>query len=134
MLNAPASLTLDLPPGVDVRHRGEHDADIIIAFVHRLDPVHRHVEEWGRSIFPHGGLWIAWPKKASDVVTDITQHALRDATLPLGLVDNKVCSIDATWTALRFVWRVERRAAGHDAAASGTRRNHSPRHHEPKDP
>jgi hypothetical protein len=61
-------------------------------------------------IFPAGGLWVAWPKRASGRATTMNEHVVRDVALPLGLVDNKVCAIDDTWTGLRVVWRVERRA------------------------
>ena len=60
-------------------------------------------------VFPAGGLWIAWPKKASGVATDISDHVVRDVALPLNLVDNKVCALDETWTALRLVWRRDAR-------------------------
>jgi len=56
-----------------------------------------------------GGLWLAWPKKASGVATDITEDTIREVFLPLGLVDNKVCAIDDTWSGLRVVWRNELR-------------------------
>ena len=52
-----------------------------------------------------GSLWIAWPKKASGVKTDVTEDVLRDVILPHGLVDRKVCAIDATWSGLLFSWR-----------------------------
>ena len=52
-----------------------------------------------------GGLWVAFPKKASGVVTDMTDHVVREVALPVGLVDNKVCAIDAVWTGVRVVWR-----------------------------
>lgn len=55
------------------------------------------------------GLWIAWPKKASGVATDITEQTIRDVALPTGLVDNKVCAIDDTWSGLRLVIRKEHR-------------------------
>lgn len=58
---------------------------------------------------PACGLWIAWPKKASKVPTDMTDHVIREIALPTGLVDNKVCAIDETWTALRLVTRRELR-------------------------
>ncbi|MGZ3406492.1 MAG: hypothetical protein ACXVAN_08635, partial [Polyangia bacterium] len=57
----------------------------------------------------NGGLWIAWPKKASKVPTDITENTVREVFLPLGLVDNKVCAIDDTWSGLRLVVRLENR-------------------------
>jgi hypothetical protein len=52
-----------------------------------------------------GSLWVAWPKKASGVKTDITEDVLREVILPHGLVDRKVCAIDATWSGLLFSWR-----------------------------
>ena len=58
---------------------------------------------------PAGGLWVAWPKRSSGVDTDVTDHVVRALALERGLVDNKVCAVDATWTALRLVWRLERR-------------------------
>ena len=59
-------------------------------------------------IFPAGGLWVAWPKRASGVATTVNENVVREIALPLGLVDNKVCAIDETWTGLRVVWRRER--------------------------
>jgi hypothetical protein len=56
-----------------------------------------------------GGLWIAWPKKASGVASDLSDNAIRAAVLPRGLVDNKVCALDETWSALRLVWRRQKR-------------------------
>ena len=52
-----------------------------------------------------GSLWIAWPKKASGMKTDVTEDTLREVILPHGLVDRKVCAIDATWSGLLFSWR-----------------------------
>jgi hypothetical protein len=54
-----------------------------------------------------GGLWIAWPKKASGVPTDLTEDTIRDVGLGFGLVDNKVCAVDDTWSGLRFVRRLK---------------------------
>jgi hypothetical protein len=54
---------------------------------------------------PAGGIWICWPKRSSGVATDITEDVLRDELLPTGWVDNKVCSIDDSWSGLRFVLR-----------------------------
>ncbi len=59
-----------------------------------------------------GMLWIGWPKKASGVATDMTEDAVRSGALPRGLVDVKVCAIDATWSGLKLVRRRELRAAG----------------------
>jgi hypothetical protein len=60
-------------------------------------------------VFPDGGLWIAWPKRASGVPTDLTEDVARAVGLAHGLVDNKVCAIDETWSGLRLVHRLEHR-------------------------
>jgi hypothetical protein len=57
-----------------------------------------------------GGLWVAWPKRAAGIPTDLTEDVVRVAGLAAGLVDNKVCAIDDTWSGLRFVVRLARRA------------------------
>ena len=59
---------------------------------------------------PDGVVWLSWPKKSSGVATDISEDTLRAIALPLGLVDIKVCAIDATWSGLKFMWRRELRA------------------------
>ncbi len=58
---------------------------------------------------PAGGLWIAWPKRASGVATDLSENVVRELGLDAGLVDNKVCAVDEVWSALRFVYRVRDR-------------------------
>lgn len=55
-------------------------------------------------------LWVSWPKRTSGVTTDITEDTIRTLALPLGIVDTKVCAIDATWSGLKLVWRKDRRA------------------------
>jgi hypothetical protein len=52
-----------------------------------------------------GFIWVSWPKKASKVATDITEDVIRDACLPMGLVDVKVCAVDATWSGLKLMRR-----------------------------
>ena len=63
--------------------------------VHRLLPV----------LAPTGFLWISWPKKAAKVATDVTEDVIRDVALPTGLVDVKVCAVDATWSGLKLMIR-----------------------------
>ena len=58
-----------------------------------------------------GGLWIGWPKKSSGVATDLAFDVVQSAGLAAGLVDNKVCAIDETWSGLRFVYRLDDRPA-----------------------
>ena len=62
-----------------------------------------------RALHVDGGLWIAWPKRASGVPSDITEDVVRDVALPTGLVDVKVCAIDDTWSGLRLCLRKELR-------------------------
>jgi hypothetical protein len=56
-----------------------------------------------------GFIWVSWPKKASKVETDITEDTIREVALPLGLVDVKVCAVDAVWSGLKLVIRKELR-------------------------
>jgi hypothetical protein len=83
-----------------------------VVFTVAREELARHVEALGQAIFPDRMLWVAWPKRASKVPTDVTEDVVRDVALPLGLVDTKVAAIDATWSALRLVWRRELRDAG----------------------
>ena len=54
---------------------------------------------------PGGVIWVSWPKKAAKVATDITEDVIRDVCLPMGLVDVKVCAVDATWSGLKLMVR-----------------------------
>ena len=82
---------------------------VAVAFFTSAAMLEKQLDSLGAMIFPAGGLWIAWPKKTSGVATDLGDNAVRAAALPRGLVDNKVCALDATWSALRLVWRRENR-------------------------
>ncbi|WP_457583966.1 hypothetical protein [Ensifer canadensis] len=62
------------------------------------------------SLKPDGMMWISWPKRASKVPTTLTEDALREIFLPLGLVDTKVCAVDAVWSGLKFMFRRDVRA------------------------
>jgi len=109
VVHAPVSFALEIPAGLHVRRQASGRADVVVAFFTEKSRLAQEIDALGRMIIPSGGLWIAWPKKASKVVTDMTDHVVRDIALPLGLVDNKVCAIDATWSGLRLVWRVSLR-------------------------
>ena len=62
-------------------------------------------------IEPAGFIWVSWPKKASKVPTDITEDVIREVCLPMGLVDVKVCAVDATWSGLKLTRRKSERKA-----------------------
>jgi hypothetical protein len=109
LLNAPPSFVWAIDPSVTIKRSRCGGADVVVAFYTNSKTLSRQIESLARVIFPSSSLWLAWPKRSSGLATDITDHVVRDVVLPLGLVDDKVCAIDETWTALRFVWRVERR-------------------------
>jgi len=62
-----------------------------------------------RKIADDAMLWVSWPKKSSDVATDITEDVIRAVALPLGFVDIKVCAVDETWSGLKLMIRRENR-------------------------
>jgi hypothetical protein len=69
-----------------------------------------------RDMRDDAAIWVLWPKKAVAVPTDLTKDVVRELALPLGLVDVKVCAVDATWSALKLVVRRDRRRAAHTPA------------------
>ena len=110
ILNAPDHFDLDeLAEGVET-HENEQPADLYLIFADRADDAERDFRVAIAMLPPDGSIWIAWPKKSSGVETDITENTLRELFLPTGMVDNKVCAIDETWSGLRFVVRKENRA------------------------
>jgi hypothetical protein len=96
----------ELPPGVSVRPRLQGSFDVIVAFFVARSELERRLPACKNALTPAGGLWVAWPKRSSGVATDLGEGAVRELGLATGLVDNKVCAIDATWSGLRFVYRL----------------------------
>lgn len=96
----------ELPPGVVVRRRVRGTFDVIVAFCTRRSELRRRLPAWRAALDEAGGLWVAWPKRSSGVTTDLGDGVVRELGLASGLVDNKVCAIDATWSGLRFVYRL----------------------------
>jgi hypothetical protein len=100
-----------LPDGVRVVRRLSGTFDVIVSFsVSRAELGHR-LPRLKAALDPSGGLWIAWPKRSSGIDTDLGDAAIRELGLAAGLVDNKVCAIDETWSGLRFVYRLRDRPA-----------------------
>lgn len=83
--------------------------DVILAFFTEEAAFEAKLPRLEQALAQAGGLWIAWPKRASGVETDMTEDVVRKHALPRGLVDNKVCAIDGVWSGLRLVIRVENR-------------------------
>ena len=114
LLGAPARFEVTLgklPQGVAVRRRASGPLDVIVAFHAHRGELERRLPALRAALDLDGGLWIAWPKRASGVETDITEKVVRELGLAAGLVDNKVCAIDETWSGLRFVYRLRDRSA-----------------------
>jgi hypothetical protein len=98
-----------LPGGVEVTREPGPGLDVVVFFTRARGALEERIEELRAAIAPAGGLWVAWPKRSSGVETDMTEDVVREVALPLGLVDNKVCAIDETWSGLRLVIRVTER-------------------------
>ena len=109
LLDEPAGTVAPLPDGVTIKRQARGRADVVVAFCTDRAALERRVGALSKMIFPDGWLWVAWPKKSSGLATTVDENVVREVALPLGLVDNKVCAIDATWSGLRLVWRRERR-------------------------
>jgi hypothetical protein len=98
-----------LPDGVTVGYTARGTADVIVAFHTRRAEFERALPKLRALMAPACGLWIGWPKKAAKTDTDITEDVVRDLGVAIGLVDNKVCAIDETWSGLRLVIRLRDR-------------------------
>src|SRR3954451_867866 len=99
-----------LPSGVDLRTDARGRCHVVVFFVTRRAELARRFPSFVRALDTDGGLWVAWPKKTSGVATDLGFDVVQEIGLGAGLVDNKVCAIDATWSGLRFVRRVADRS------------------------
>jgi hypothetical protein len=100
-----------LPEGVRVRTQARAAQDVVLFFATRQAELERRFDGLARAIAPAGGLWIAWPKQTACVATDLREGIVREVGLAHGLVDNKVCAVDETWSGLRFVYRLNDRAS-----------------------
>jgi hypothetical protein len=105
----------ELPDDVAVRRRLQGRLDVIVAFYAERSALERRLPALRDALEPSGGLWLAWPKRASGVTTDLSDNVVRELGLAAGLVDNKVCAIDAVWSGLRLVYRLRDRPAANRA-------------------
>ncbi len=96
----------ELPDGVQVARRASGRADVIVSFHDRRADLAARLPTLRELMQPAAGLWIAWPKRAASVPTDLTEDVVRELALTTRLVDNKVAAIDATWSGLRLVIRL----------------------------
>lgn len=94
--------------------RGDHALSaptyyLVLAFCRSVEEMHIFSEMALAKLDRAGSFWVAWPKKSSGIVSDMTEQSIRDHLIPLGLVDNKVCAVDEIWSGLRMVYRLEHR-------------------------
>ncbi len=101
----PLSKKLGAKPGVGV----------VVLFTTSRNELERRFGALKATLAPADGLWVAWPKKASKIETDLTFESVQRVGLEAGLVDNKSCAVDDDWQALRFVYRLEDRPAPRQA-------------------
>jgi hypothetical protein len=106
LLGAPKGFAID---GVQAASRLGSEHDVIVLFSNSRSTLERDFRKARQALAPAGGLWVAWPKKSSGVATDLDENVIRKIGLAEGLVDNKVCAIDETWSGLRFVIRLKDR-------------------------
>jgi hypothetical protein len=99
----------ELPPGVQVRVRARRPLDVIVFFTKARSELARRMPSLRAALHPAGAVWIAWPKRASGVPTDLTEDVVRELALANRLVDVKVAAIDATWSGLKLVIRLKDR-------------------------
>lgn len=112
VLARPAGFTIPgLPEGVTevASIRGSAPIDVALLFAERASVLKARFGPTAGKLAIDGGLWVGWPKQASGVPTDLTGDRVRAFGLDAGLVDNKVCAIDETWSGLRFVRRLRDR-------------------------
>ncbi len=107
LVDAPGDFVATLgavPAGTTIIHGADTDAEITLWFPSSLADLHQGMARIGE-IVGSGRLWICWPKKASGIVTDLTQNEVRATGLANGLVDFKICAVDDTWSGLCFTRR-----------------------------
>ena len=112
LLNAPPTfeaLLAPLPQGVSFHARPGLRTDVAHLFVDAQAELCKRLVALRQQLRPDARLWVSWPKKASEVPTDVNENTLREAALPLGFVDIKVCAVDDVWSGLLLVVRKELR-------------------------
>jgi hypothetical protein len=110
LVGAPDGFELGaLPPGTELVRSARASLDVVLLFVTRRPELERRFPGLAEALDPAGRLWVAWPKKASKIETDLTFEAVQRIGLGAGLVDNKSASIDAVFQGVQFVYRLKDR-------------------------
>jgi hypothetical protein len=100
-IGPPETLAVDCETGGD-----DGPYDVILLFCPDGAALRAEFPGAQSRLVKNGGLWVCWPKKSSGVPTDLSENPIREYGLARGLVDNKVCAVDETWSGLRFVYRL----------------------------
>ena len=111
-LDAPAGYRkwlTPLPEGVSFGDKAISGSTFVHLFVTERSMLEKELKRLRKLLADAGVLWVSWPKKSSDVASDITEDVIRDVCLPLGFVDIKVCAVDETWSGLKLMIRRENR-------------------------
>jgi hypothetical protein len=114
LVNAPADYLArlgPLPAGVTVLIAPEDVLDFVQLFSRESAEVTVWLPRLKAALAPAGAIWISWPKRAARIPTDLSENVIRDLGLRHGLVDVKVCAVDESWSGLKFVYRLQDRAA-----------------------
>ena len=112
LVGAPANFLKELPtlpPGAVAVAPRAKEVDLIVFFAANLKVLGAHLPTLIKKLPAAGVLWIAWPKLVSGVATDLRENVVRDTLLATGLVDIKVCSVNDTYSGLKFVRRLKDR-------------------------
>jgi hypothetical protein len=112
LVNAPPEL-LDLlgglPPDVALQTGLDPAPDVSLAFFTEVADLHDALDSLAAAAFPDRSIWLAWPKKAPGVATDLTGDVVRGEVLATKLVDVKICAISDVWSGQKVMWRKEHR-------------------------
>ncbi|SEJ72073.1 Protein of unknown function [Dyadobacter sp. SG02] len=98
-----------LPADIEVFEEPTPGVDFVHYFTKEAADLQSDLADLKREIVSNGTIWVSWPKKASKVPTDVTEDVIRDLALSIGLVDVKVCAVDAVWSGLKLMIRVKDR-------------------------
>ena len=112
LINAPADYfgsLADIPPDLTFSNDPAVKKDFIHFFTKSKNEYIQHLSKLKQQLKPNGMIWASWPKRASKVVTDITEDIIRNYAIEAGLVDIKVCAVDEIWSGLKLVIPVKHR-------------------------
>jgi hypothetical protein len=98
-----------LPEGARIVAELTDETDIVHLFTARRADLEERLTKLRRQIPQDTAVWVSWPRRTATFPTDLTEDGIRDAALPLGFVDVKVCAVTDTWSGLKLVIRKELR-------------------------